>query len=560
MKLRVPPFEEFELSESLTEGASSDKAPATVDSWLDVFDRLLRLPAGQKTAIREELRSHLTDRVRDLMLAGADRDEAMRQAVNELGEAAELAEQFRHANRYPRRRLIMNGALIGLGAAAIITAAAIVGGSPQPAFEPAVFETRQERAEHVDTLESVTIAVHPDMTPRQIVKAIADTEQLGVSIDWGSLEQAGFAPDQSLGLAAEKLSVYQILDKLATAFNDNLHGIDWRLDGKMLTIDRTIVFAYRERVLASYDIDPILQNMLERYEVEYEWATSEITSVIHELIEPEQWTGNGGELAQLRIVSGRMFVNAPIRTQEKVAWVLGELAKKNGGAAAEDDPQGAQGRSEPSVMPNPTPEERAQHADNQMAMARLRNIHMGWQIWLQMHGEEKLANLQQLVDGGMLRPHDIKSPHGPVKHGEDYWLDYGYFDLNAEAEPQRIIGIDRAMYQSADHVAVLFADGHIELLPLKGLTDRLAQPANKGVNPDLPEKRVTDQENTGVLRHALAHTDATEIAELLNNALAGELAIAADTRTNSLLVQLPRDRAESWEALLNHLDQAAAKE
>jgi hypothetical protein len=543
-----------QLEDAIPEShASFAEAPPTVDAWLDVFGRLLRVPGAQKDAIREELRSHLTDRVRDLMLSGVERERAMQTAVSELGEAAELAERFHHANRFPRRRLIMNGAIIGLGTAAILAAAAFVTTGNSETVEPALFNAPEQRAEAIDTLKSVTVRVTPDMSPRQIFGVIGDTEQLAVSVNWSRLEEFGVPIDESLGLNGEKLSVHHILGEFTRRF-DAWGEIDWRLDGRMLTIDQKYAFDLRERILASYDIDPILDVMHHRYDIGYDEANEQIASVVQELVEPEQWQANGGELAQLRVVSGRMFVQAPLRMHEKVTWILGELSK-NGPMA--DEPQ-ARGRTpEPSVMPVPSPEERAQHKQQQTAMAQMRSIHMGWQIWAQANEGQQLERLQQLVDGGMLGVGAIRSPHGPASDGTDYWLDFAGLNPEQEVEwSKRVIGIDRAMYESGDHVATLFADGHIELLPLAQLTSLLRQPANEGVTPDLPRRRAAGAEERSLQSRTLAHANAQELADLLSAALEDDAEVMVDPRTNSLLVQASHSRMQSWAALLERLDNA----
>lgn len=382
----------------------------------------------------------------------------------------------------------MNGALIGLGAAGIITAAAIVStNNASTMLEPSMFQTPAREAQ-TDALKSVTIDVTMDMSARQIVGAIVDTHKLGASVDWGSLEEVGFMPDEPLGISGRGLSVMMILNELSRRADDSWSTIDWRLEDQMLTIDRKDVFDMRERELASYDIDGILSSMLDRYSLQYDDASDQVSSVIQEFIEPDQWVNNGGNVAQLRVVSGRMFVYAPLRTHEKVSWMLSEMAKSDGGEARFDPRMEKSSMAEPSIMPNPSPIERAQHENNQLAMSRLRNIHVGWLTWLQAHEGEKLSNLQTLVDDGMLRAADVKSPQGPANDGKDYWIDFGGFDLMDGTDwSKRVVGIDRATYEHGESVAVLFADGHIELVSKGRFVAIMDEPANDGVKPDLPK-------------------------------------------------------------------------
>lgn len=74
---------------------------------------MLSLPEGERLQVRDELEDHLRSRVDDLLITGTEEQEAVRIAVAELGETAELAKVITHAHTRanPRRRM-MNTALI----------------------------------------------------------------------------------------------------------------------------------------------------------------------------------------------------------------------------------------------------------------------------------------------------------------------------------------------------------------------------------------------------------------------------------------------------------------
>lgn len=87
--------------------------------YLSVLSRLLRLNPQQKDAIADELRDHLEARFEELVRSGVPRDDAIRQALDEFGDAAGLAVDFTAVSRKRVRRLIMRStaavtALIGL--------------------------------------------------------------------------------------------------------------------------------------------------------------------------------------------------------------------------------------------------------------------------------------------------------------------------------------------------------------------------------------------------------------------------------------------------------------
>mgnify|MGYP002701045636 FL=1 len=56
--------------------------------YLDLLGKLLKLTPEQKTSISDELRDHLEERFEELVQSGQSRDDAIRQALDEFGDAA----------------------------------------------------------------------------------------------------------------------------------------------------------------------------------------------------------------------------------------------------------------------------------------------------------------------------------------------------------------------------------------------------------------------------------------------------------------------------------------
>jgi hypothetical protein len=143
--------------------------------YLSLLGRFLRLKPQQRDQIAAELRDHLDARLEDLQAAGLPREEAIRRALDEFGDAASLAEHFSRLTQVRRRRLIMRCTLgtIAASAAAIFLAMAFwpaVPGSSLPErsvakdtnkAEPrvaAVSEVQARRAKVEQALDSKTIA------------------------------------------------------------------------------------------------------------------------------------------------------------------------------------------------------------------------------------------------------------------------------------------------------------------------------------------------------------------------------------------------------------------
>lgn len=116
--------------EAVAPSPSLEPARSPIEAWLDGFAAML---GGQKLdaeSIRDELSDHLSGRTRDLMLSGLSEAQAARQAIDELGEAGEVAARYRKLQQSPRRRSIMYGTLFGVSAAAVVLSVASIVGRP----------------------------------------------------------------------------------------------------------------------------------------------------------------------------------------------------------------------------------------------------------------------------------------------------------------------------------------------------------------------------------------------------------------------------------------------
>ncbi|MEX2175187.1 MAG: permease prefix domain 1-containing protein [Pirellulaceae bacterium] len=109
------------------------------DNYLVLLTRLLRLGGKQQREIAGELRTHLEDRLDDLLARGVPRDEATRQALAEFGDAAGLAAEFVSLSRNRRRRWMMRLTTASV-AATLLIAAGIVTFWPGSNAGPGVAE------------------------------------------------------------------------------------------------------------------------------------------------------------------------------------------------------------------------------------------------------------------------------------------------------------------------------------------------------------------------------------------------------------------------------------
>ena len=122
------------------------------NAYLSVLSRLLRLEPGQREEIADELRDHLSERLDELLRAGCSREEAIRRALDEFGDAAGLAARFTYIVTSRKRRKLMRLTLGTLGVTAVVVFAGLalwpeVPG--QPAVAPVVAQQQvQQPATH----------------------------------------------------------------------------------------------------------------------------------------------------------------------------------------------------------------------------------------------------------------------------------------------------------------------------------------------------------------------------------------------------------------------------
>jgi hypothetical protein len=96
---------------------------AEFELYLGLLSRTMRLTPEQRSAVADELRDHLESRLAELMAAGQSREEAIRTALEDLGDAAALAADFRAIAIQKARRKMMR---YSLGAVTALTAALFI--------------------------------------------------------------------------------------------------------------------------------------------------------------------------------------------------------------------------------------------------------------------------------------------------------------------------------------------------------------------------------------------------------------------------------------------------
>lgn len=162
--------------------------------YLSLLGRLLRLKTDQLAEIADELRDHLQLRLEELTRQGLSREQAVRRALDEFGDAASLAHHFAQITRNQRRRKIMR-CTVGTSIAAcvaIVVGLALLPGSPaihSPARAVADAPKDQPKAEATDSrlaeverqLDTTTTSIDFFEVPlREAIEFLSDAVKLDV--------------------------------------------------------------------------------------------------------------------------------------------------------------------------------------------------------------------------------------------------------------------------------------------------------------------------------------------------------------------------------------------
>jgi hypothetical protein len=331
-----PPPEPSPVSVVETFDPPDADAPSTIDAWLAVLVRLLRLPETQRAAIHDELEAHLQERTRDLVLGGMPETEAARTAITELGEAADLAHRLETAHRLPRRRRIMQYTLIGTGVLAVasIGTISVMSHSTPDSSVPAIFDTAVARATPPPAIADVRVSFDTDTPLNEASGLIADEIDRPILVDWEMIESDGVEMDMPLEIVATDAPVSSALEMIVQRVGDaTMVPYALRYGEHAIEITYREVFDRRETTLVCYDVSPILRSLLDDYDVPYAQAVERVASLIQGLVEPDHWRSMGGDIAQLEVVGGKMFVDAPPRMQQRVKWIVDQLLQGEQAAA-----------------------------------------------------------------------------------------------------------------------------------------------------------------------------------------------------------------------------------
>lgn len=184
--------------------------------YLSLLSRLLRLKPAQMREISDELRDHLESRLEELAAQGVPRETAIQAALEEFGDAAELAQYFTHVTRLRRRRFVMRltaGTVLAATASLLLVAAFSPMSAPTGAIRiaqaqsrPAPAEIESSRLTQAATDETEAKLDQPitvqyvDVPLRDVLSSISESLQVDILVTARTLENAGITGDMAKSL------------------------------------------------------------------------------------------------------------------------------------------------------------------------------------------------------------------------------------------------------------------------------------------------------------------------------------------------------------------------
>jgi hypothetical protein len=199
------------------------------ETYLSLLGKLLHLSAKQRAQIADELRDHLEERFQTLLDQGVPREEALRLAVEELGDAAALAQQFTLPHHIRRRRQLMRYSLL-TGTAIVVTFVMASfywpASRPEPALQlqaqvaPKSPDVASKRVETTNAEESHETSARDDLAAKldfrdfqlrlndvpwpDAMEFLSEAVDLDILIDWRYAEEVGVARDTPVQLQARQ--------------------------------------------------------------------------------------------------------------------------------------------------------------------------------------------------------------------------------------------------------------------------------------------------------------------------------------------------------------------
>jgi len=313
-------------------------APGSIDAWLDVLVSMLALPKPDRERVRDELEDHLRSRIDDLIITGHTEPEALKQAVSELGETADLARQLSHAHNPPRtRRTLMYTALIAL-AGSTLTLGIMNMRPAAPTLLPESGESLPESNAAMLAADSHEPDAHDALvnlrgtTLETIIDTIKSLADRPVLVHWDRIEGTGIERDEPVDFDVDPLPLHVVRDLLIEHFSqvmvDDTLAMSESED--LYEISTQSHFDQRSSSRQIYPVVDILGSVGDALQTggrrtQQADVTRQLTDVIQTHVAHDAWVDMGGSLASISAIDRALIVTAPQRIHIQIQSLLAEM-------------------------------------------------------------------------------------------------------------------------------------------------------------------------------------------------------------------------------------------
>lgn len=335
----------MKLKHRTNQAHASSSPRDAIETWLDVLVSMLNLPPSQRTHVRDELEDHLRSRVDDLLITGTPEPDAIRQAVSELGETAQLAKTITAANRthHPFRRFAMH-TLITIAAGSLI-ALGITANNASSTTNTATLPQSKATESHAelaalsaDPFSSFSIDGR-DSTIGDLFQQIDQNTDKPVIVHWGALAAIAVNKDTPLEIDSQPITAGLILTILAErserAAGDAIAVLE---KADRIEVGTRSQFDRRTSEKRVYDlsmfIEPETQShpvsgRAQVFQAQTRNATQNIIALLQTHVSPHDWTTKGGDLASATAINSTLVITAPERMHAEIDALLRELGKQS---------------------------------------------------------------------------------------------------------------------------------------------------------------------------------------------------------------------------------------
>ncbi|MFT4560021.1 MAG: hypothetical protein ACI92S_005418 [Planctomycetaceae bacterium] len=308
--------------------------------YLSVLSRLMKLDEQQKAAIADELSDDLEQRFEELVRSGMDRDEAIRQALDEFGDASGLAVDLTRVSQKRIRRIIMRSSLataalllIGFGWMFLFPPANdALNSEPHLIAQDAAAETadavatariandKGKIALDADSsdfdapfLKNQTTVNFADTALNDVLEYLSRTQEFPILLDTVAVEEAGLLVDEPINIVTGPIRVDQALDLMLSEFE-----LTWYVEKGILHVT-TIEVSNEKFLNRSYDLAPFRAAGI---------APGTLLEIVMQATDAywEEIDGSGGRVS---IVGDVMTIRQTYQEHRRIPRLLGTIANPN---------------------------------------------------------------------------------------------------------------------------------------------------------------------------------------------------------------------------------------